>query len=77
MTANLFTLLPCCCFFLLPNYKRMTSRFQEGGIDCLPNGMGMPSTVNGRSFVPARYVVEQLGASIEWDGENMAVLIRQ
>ena len=43
----------------------------------LPNDMGMPAMVNERIFVPARYVVEQLGAYTYWNIESMAVYIHQ
>ena len=36
---------------------------------------GVPALLNGRVFVPIRYVVEVLGASIYWDGEARAVYI--
>ena len=43
----------------------------------LPGGMGTPVIVNGRAFVPLRYVAETLGANVEWDWINNAVYIRQ
>ena len=33
----------------------------------LPDGMGMPAIVDGRTFVPLRYVAEMLGANVRWD----------
>ena len=43
----------------------------------LPGGMGMPMLRDGRTFVPLRYVAEMLGATVRWDGENMAVYVYQ
>ena len=43
--------------------------------DPLPGGMGSPMIVSDRVFVPARYVVEMLGASVEWDAINQAVYV--
>jgi len=43
----------------------------------LPDGMGTPVIVNGRTFVPVRYVSEMLGASVRWDGTNRAVYVYQ
>ena len=43
----------------------------------LPDGMGTPLIVNERTFVPARYVSEMLGATVRWDGDNRAVYIYQ
>ena len=34
----------------------------------LPGGMGTPVLVNDRFFAPLRYVSEELGASVSWDG---------
>lgn len=34
-----------------------------------------PQIINGRVMVPARFVAESLGASVEWDGENKVVRI--
>jgi|GEM_PF-3885584 len=41
----------------------------------LPNNMGTPTSVSGRTFVPVRYVSEMLGAHIRWDGVNFAVYV--
>ena len=43
----------------------------------LPDGMGTPVIVNGRTLVPIAYVAQMLGASTHWDGENRAVYIWQ
>jgi len=43
----------------------------------LPDGMGTAVIVENRTFVPARYVSEMLGATVRWDGENSAVYIYQ
>jgi hypothetical protein len=42
----------------------------------LPNDMGTPVVINGRTFVPIRYVSETLGAAVRWDNTNSAVYIR-
>ena len=43
----------------------------------LPGGMGTPVIVNDRTFVPARFIVEALGANIRWDDTARAVYIQQ
>jgi len=43
--------------------------------DPLPDGMGIPAIVSGRTFVPVRYVSEMLGAGVRWDGGTRAVYI--
>ena len=34
-----------------------------------------PVIIDGRVMVPARFIAEPLGATVEWDGENRAVVI--
>ena len=41
----------------------------------LPNNMGTPTSVDGRTFVPVAYVSEMLGATIRWDEVTRAVYI--
>jgi len=41
----------------------------------LAGDMGTPVIIDGRTFVPARYVIEILGATVRWDGETQAVYI--
>ena len=43
----------------------------------LPNGMGTPVIIDGRTFVPVQYVAEMLGATVRWDGANSAMYIIQ
>ena len=43
----------------------------------LPDGMGAPIIVSGRTFVPIAYVAQMLGANVHWDGDNRAVYIQQ
>jgi hypothetical protein len=43
----------------------------------IEGGMGTPVIVNGRTFVPVRYVSEILGVSVRWDAENRAVYINE
>jgi len=41
----------------------------------LPNNMGTPVIVNGRTFVPLAYIIEVMGAVARWDGSARAVYI--
>ena len=41
----------------------------------LPNGMGRPAIVNGRTFVPVSYVSEALGATVSWDESGSITII--
>jgi uncharacterized repeat protein (TIGR02543 family) len=41
----------------------------------LPGGMGMPVMLDGRTFVPLRYVSEMLGADVRWDNDARAVYV--
>ncbi|MCL2398876.1 MAG: stalk domain-containing protein [Defluviitaleaceae bacterium] len=41
----------------------------------LPNNMGMPNILDGRTFVPVAYIAQNLGASVDWDAVNRAVYI--
>jgi len=41
----------------------------------LPQGMGRPAIVNGRTFVPIAYVTGMLGATAIWDASAQAVYI--
>ncbi|MCL1844717.1 MAG: stalk domain-containing protein [Defluviitaleaceae bacterium] len=41
----------------------------------LPGGMGVPMIVDGRTFVPLRYVSEILGEGVRWDAVNRAVYV--
>jgi len=43
----------------------------------LPNSMGTPIIKNDRTFVPARYVSEFLGAEVDWDEVTQAIYITQ
>lgn len=45
-------------------------------VDGKPIAMDVePVIIDGRVMVPARYVAEALGAKVEWDGANQAVVI--
>ena len=35
-----------------------------------------PQIIDGRVMVPARFIAEPLGATVEWDGENRSVIIK-
>lgn len=41
----------------------------------LPDGMGLPAIVDGRTFVPIAYVSRMLGAETRWDGNARAVYV--
>lgn len=41
----------------------------------LPGGMGVPHNVNGRIFVPLRYVAYAFGVDVQWDGANQAAYV--
>lgn len=43
--------------------------------EALPGGMGAPVLIGGRTFVPARYVSEVLGATVRWDATLQAVYV--
>jgi|GEM_PF-2585421 len=43
----------------------------------LPDGMGTPTIIDGRTFVPLAYVSEQLGATVDWDGTAQAVYVSE
>ena len=43
--------------------------------DTLPNDMGSPVIVDGRTFVPLAYVAQELGADTRWDGDERAVYV--
>jgi len=41
----------------------------------LPNEMGIPHNIEGRIFVPIRYIAYALGVNVRWDAENQAVYV--
>ena len=41
----------------------------------LPDGMGMPMMIDGRVFVPLRFVMDVLGKTVTWDSENRTGII--
>jgi hypothetical protein len=41
----------------------------------LPNGLGTPEIMNDRTYVPVRYIAEQLGSNVVWDGAAQTVAI--
>ena len=41
----------------------------------LPDGMGTPIIVNGRTMVPLRFISEAFGAEVEWDPINRAAYV--
>jgi hypothetical protein len=51
-----------------------------GGLRASVNGAEMAldapaRVINGRTLVPARFVAENLGANVDWDAANNAVVI--
>lgn len=57
------------------------SIFADQPIKLIINGQQIqcdvpPQNINGRVMVPARFVAEPLGAEVDWDGENRAVIIK-
>ena len=43
----------------------------------LPDGMGTPVMIDNRTFVPLRYVMETLGATVLWDAETRTITVIQ
>ena len=41
----------------------------------LPNDMGTPMIRDGRTFVPLRFVADNLGVNVEWDGATQTITI--
>ena len=41
----------------------------------LPNNMGQAVIINGRTFVPARFVAEAFGADVQWEEGDWRVII--
>jgi len=41
----------------------------------LPEGMGTPVIVGGRTFVPLAYIASEMGATVHWDGTARAAYI--
>jgi len=41
----------------------------------LPDGMGIPHSVDGRIFVPIAYIANVLGLDVNWDGANQVVTV--
>ena len=42
----------------------------------LPNSMGTPMIIDGHTFVPLRYIIDELGGDVYWDRLARAVYIR-
>lgn len=45
------------------------------GVDITPKCDVPPQIIDGRTLVPARFLAEALGATVEWDPENKAVVV--
>ncbi len=43
----------------------------------LPGGMGAAAIIDNRTFVPVRYIAEQLGANVVWEEETKQIAIYQ
>jgi len=42
----------------------------------LPGGLGTPVIASGRTFVPLRYIIENIpGAEVRWDGESQSAFV--
>jgi len=41
----------------------------------LPGGLGTPINIDGRIFVPLRFIAEALGATIEWDSATGSIYV--
>jgi len=41
----------------------------------LPDGLGMPEVIDGRTFIPFRFISQSLGASVRWDSAAQAVYV--
>jgi len=41
----------------------------------LPGNMGEPVIIAGRTFVPLRYIIEEMGAIARWDGTARAAYV--
>lgn len=57
------------------------SLFADQPIKLIINGQQIqcdvpPQNINGRVLVPSRFVAEPLGATVDWDGANRAVVIK-
>ena len=50
-------------------------RLVVNGIDITDRFEAKPMIVNDRTYVPARPLAEALGATVEWDGANNAVIV--
>lgn len=73
----------------LPEDKQIETRLGDkevtltlGSIRALVNGKEAqldipPKVVDGHTLIPSRFVSEQLGMSVKWDGENRSITIRQ
>lgn len=45
------------------------------GIDFTPTMDVKPQIIDGHTMLPARYVAEELGATVKWDEGNRAVVV--
>jgi len=43
--------------------------------EALPNNMGTPVIVEGRTFVPLAFIINEMGATARWDGSARAAYI--
>jgi Copper amine oxidase N-terminal domain. len=59
-----------------------TVAFATNPIKLIVNGQEIkpdvpPQIINGRTMVPVKWVAEALGADVEWDDKNRAVIIKK
>jgi hypothetical protein len=70
----IFSLILVSTIFLAPSTDAATNiRLMVNGEDI--TSLSAPVIVNDRTLVPIRFVAEQLGADVQWDGEAYTVTI--
>ena len=77
LTIGLFTAMPAA----LADAKTISMVFQINENTYTVNGVSMqmdvsPFLIEGRTMIPIRFVAEQLGATVEWDGDTNKVTIQ-
>lgn len=58
-------------------YATNTVKLIVNGEDITYKSDVPPQIINGRTLVPARALAESLGATVEWDGVNNAVIVHK
>ena len=44
-------------------------------VEPLPHGLGMAHNIDGRIFVPLRYIADAFGVQVSWDNDNQAAYV--